>query len=45
MMFNAVTRELDPTIAAASCLVLVLTTTLVLAGLKIGRKELITRAF
>ena len=45
LMFNAVTRELDPTIAAASTLILVFTTVLILVGLKIGGKEAATRAF
>jgi putative spermidine/putrescine transport system permease protein len=45
LMFNAVTRELDPTIAAASTLILVFTTTLILIGLRIGGKEAATRAF
>lgn len=44
LMFNAVTRELDPTIAAASSLILVFTTVLILGGLRIGDKEATTRA-
>jgi putative spermidine/putrescine transport system permease protein len=39
MMFNAVTRELDPTIAAASSLILVFTTVLILSGLKMSKRE------
>jgi putative spermidine/putrescine transport system permease protein len=42
LMFNAVTRELDPTIAAASSMILVFTTALILAGLRIGGKETAT---
>lgn len=44
LMFNAVTQVLDPTIAAASSLILVFTTTLILIGLRIGGKEVATRA-
>lgn len=39
MMFNAVTRELDPTIAAASSMILIFTTVLILGGLKMSNKE------
>ena len=45
LMFSAVTRDVDPTIAAASTLILVFTTVLILVGLKIGGKEAATRAF
>jgi putative spermidine/putrescine transport system permease protein len=45
LMFNAVTRELDPTIAAASTLILLFTSALILLGLRIGGKEAATRAF
>lgn len=45
MMFTAVTRELDPTITAASSMVLVFTTVLILIGLRLGRKDVLTRAF
>jgi putative spermidine/putrescine transport system permease protein len=44
LMFNAVTRELDPTIAAASSVILVFTTILILVGLRIGGKEVTPRA-
>jgi putative spermidine/putrescine transport system permease protein len=44
LMFNAVTRELDPTIAAASSLILVFTTALILLGLTLAGKEAAARA-
>ncbi len=44
LMFNAVTRELDPTIAAASSMILVFTTVLILVGMRIGGREATTRA-
>ncbi|GAA0895722.1 ABC transporter permease [Pseudonocardia zijingensis] len=43
LMFNAVTREVDPTIAAASTVVLVFTTLLILIGMRLGRKGLVSR--
>lgn len=45
LMFNAVTVELDPTIAAASTMILVFTTVLILTGLRIGGREAASRAF
>lgn len=45
LMFNAVTVELDPTIAAASTMILVFTTVLILIGLRIGGREAASRAF
>lgn len=45
LMFNAVTRELDPTVAAAASLVLLVTTVLILAALRLGGKEAASRAF
>lgn len=44
LMFNAVTRELDPTIAAASSVILAFTTVLILIGLRLGSREMTTRA-
>lgn len=44
LMFNAVTRELDPTIAAASSVILVFTTVLIFIGLRLGSREVTTRA-
>jgi putative spermidine/putrescine transport system permease protein len=38
LMFNAVTQVLDPTIAAASSLILVCTTILILGGLRLNEK-------
>lgn len=43
LMFNAVTQVLDPTIAAASTMILFLTTTLILVGFRMGAKEMTTR--
>jgi ABC-type spermidine/putrescine transport system permease subunit II len=37
-MFNAVTQVLDPTVAAASSLILVLTTVLILLGLRLNER-------
>jgi putative spermidine/putrescine transport system permease protein len=38
LMFNAVTQVLDPTVAAASSLILVLTTVLILLGLRLNER-------
>lgn len=45
LMFNAVTQVLDPTIAAASTMILAFTTTLILLALKLGGKEMTARGF
>ncbi|MEB4615327.1 ABC transporter permease [Leucobacter sp. M11] len=45
MMYSSVTRDTDPTLAAAATVILLITTVLVIAGLSLtGRKKRVTRA-